>query len=63
MLTCKIATQLMSEVQDRQLELSEKLQLEMHLTLCKGCRNYRNQMKFLRQTCRHYVEEQTKGSD
>ena len=60
MLTCKNATRMLSEAQDRELVLSEKMQLEMHLALCKGCRNYRKQMKFLRQTCRRFVEESSK---
>jgi predicted anti-sigma-YlaC factor YlaD len=51
---------MLSEAQDRELVLSEKMQLEMHLALCKGCRNYRKQMKFLRQTCRRFVEESSK---
>lgn len=52
MLSCKEATRLLSEAQDRPLGLAEKLQLEMHLTLCRGCRNFRRQMDFLRAACR-----------
>lgn len=52
MLNCKEATHLMSEMQDRPLGLAEKLQLEMHLALCQGCRNFRRQMDFLRAACR-----------
>ncbi|MGA9396405.1 MAG: zf-HC2 domain-containing protein [Azonexus sp.] len=63
MLTCKNATQLLSEAQDRKLGLSEKMQLELHLALCKGCKNYGNQMKFLSQTCRRFVEEQKKDGE
>jgi predicted anti-sigma-YlaC factor YlaD len=63
MLTCKNATQLLSEAQDRKLALSEKMRLEIHLALCKGCKNYRNQMKFLSQTCRRFVEERNKDSE
>jgi len=62
MLTCKNATQLLSEGQDRKLTLSEKMSLEIHLALCKGCNNYRNQIKFLSQTCRRFVEERNKDS-
>lgn len=52
MLKCKEATRLMSAMQDRPLGLAEKLQLEMHLALCQGCRNFRRQMDFLRAACR-----------
>jgi len=40
MLTCKEITHLLSESQDRKLSISEKVQLEMHLAMCKGCRNF-----------------------
>ena len=55
MLTCKEATRIMSEAQDRKLGAGERLQLEMHLTLCRGCRNFRQQMEFLRAACRRLV--------
>ncbi len=61
MLTCKEATRIMSEAQDRQLGVGEKLQLEMHLAICRGCRNFREQMDFLRLACRRFVE--TKADD
>ena len=51
-MTCKVATRLLSEAQDRKLVLPEKLQLEIHLAMCTGCRNYRRQMSFLREACR-----------
>ena len=59
MLSCKEATHLMSESQDRQLGLSEKMQLEMHLALCKGCKNFKSQMNFLRAACQRYVKERS----
>ncbi len=57
MLNCKEVTHLLSEAQDRKLGLSEKLQLEMHLAICHGCRNFRSQMDFLRQACRRYFSD------
>lgn len=57
MLTCKEVTHLLSEAQDRKLGVAEKLQLEMHLAICHGCRNFRSQMDFLRQACRRYLGE------
>lgn len=63
MLNCKEVTHLLSESQDRKLALSEKLPLELHLTLCKGCRNFKGQMNLLRQACRRYVAELGKPGD
>jgi hypothetical protein len=34
--------------------VKETLALEMHILLCKGCRNYRDQMAFLRRACEGY---------
>ena len=54
MLTCREATRLMSEAQDRELETSERLSLRLHLLACRGCRAYRRQMDFLRSACRAF---------
>jgi predicted anti-sigma-YlaC factor YlaD len=56
MLSCKDATRMMSEAQDRKLGLAERVQLEMHLAICKGCRNFSEQMAFLRKACRAWSE-------
>ncbi|HEX6736027.1 MAG TPA: zf-HC2 domain-containing protein [Azonexus sp.] len=55
MLNCKEVTRLLSEGQDRPLGLAEKMQLEMHLAICQGCRNFRSQLAFLRDACRRYL--------
>ncbi|MDP1606547.1 MAG: zf-HC2 domain-containing protein [Rhodocyclaceae bacterium] len=56
MLSCKDVTHLLSEAQDRKLALSERLSLEMHLAMCKGCANFKKQMSFLRKACRGYAD-------
>ncbi len=53
MLSCKKATQLMSEKQDRSLQTSEKLSLKFHLMLCNGCRNYNDQLYIIHKACQH----------
>jgi len=63
MLTCKEATRMMSEAQDRKLGAGERLKLEMHLTLCRGCRNFRQQMEFLRAACRRLLGRDEPGQD
>lgn len=56
MLSCKEVTHLLSESQDRKLTLSEKMRLEMHLAMCKGCTNFKSQLRFLRDACKQYVK-------
>lgn len=54
MLTCKRATRLLSEAQDRELPWTEKIPLKLHLMMCAGCANFRRQLDFLRRACRQY---------
>lgn len=56
MMSCREATRLLSEGQDRTLGLGERVSLKMHLAICIGCANYRRQMEFLRQACRGYAD-------
>lgn len=57
MLSCRETTQRLSEAQDRELSLTEKLQLRMHLAMCGGCRNFSKQIDFLRAACRRYADK------
>jgi hypothetical protein len=52
MLSCKEASQLISEGQDRKLSLRERLGLRLHLWMCDSCRLFEQQLGFLRQTLR-----------
>lgn len=54
MLTCQQVTHLLSEAQDRELRLKEKLPLKLHLMMCSGCASFRQQLDFLRRACRQY---------
>lgn len=54
MLNCKEVTHMLSEAQDRKLALSERLPLRLHLAVCQGCRNFQQQMRFLREATRRY---------
>ncbi|ENX15508.1 hypothetical protein F895_02054 [Acinetobacter sp. CIP 64.2] len=49
MLTCRQATQLLSEKQDRPLLLREQTHLQLHLLACRSCRRYGKQIKSLSQ--------------
>jgi hypothetical protein len=48
MLTCKEATQLVSQGLDRRLAVHERAALRLHLLLCSGCSNFRKQVALLR---------------
>lgn len=52
MLTCKQATKVMSQAQDRPLSLKERLHLRLHLMMCRGCTRFEKQMRFIRGACR-----------
>lgn len=47
-ITCKDAHRLTSEGMDRELTLSERACVKMHLLACPGCRNFDGQMRLLR---------------
>jgi hypothetical protein len=44
----------MSQEQDRQLALSERIGLRLHVWICAGCSNYRRQLGVLREACRRF---------
>lgn len=48
MLSCKEATQLMSQKMDGKLSAMNRLSLGLHLLLCNGCRNFDGQIQFIR---------------
>ncbi len=52
MLNCKQNTELLSQAQDRPTTLKERLQMRMHLIVCKGCRNFEKQLAFIRKAAR-----------
>lgn len=54
MLPCKEVTRLVSQSLDRRLGLMEWIGLRLHFAVCDGCRRFREQMDFIRETCRRY---------
>lgn len=48
MLSCRDASRLSSEAQDRALTMPERLGLKLHLAMCALCRRYARQLAFLR---------------
>lgn len=55
MLNCREVTHLLSEAQDRKLDLIERLPLKVHLVMCQGCRNFDKQLHLLRAATRSYT--------
>ena len=54
MLSCRDASQLLSQAQERRLNWHERLLLRLHLVLCDGCRNFRSQLAIMREAMRRY---------
>lgn len=59
MMNCHEATRLMSESQERPLSMTERMSLKMHLMMCTGCANFKDQMGTLRVMTRNFA----KGKD
>jgi hypothetical protein len=55
MLSCKEATRLMSEGQDRPLSLRERIALRLHTLICGGCHRARQQFAMLRTMSRTWT--------
>ncbi len=56
MLSCKEATRLISESQERKLSLLETVPLRFHLMMCTGCHNFSKQIRFLREAMRAFTQ-------
>ena len=52
--SCKQASLLLSQSQDRPLGLVERLRLRAHLAICERCRRVSTQFDFLRLAVRRY---------
>jgi predicted anti-sigma-YlaC factor YlaD len=62
-LTCKEVSVLVSQLQEREISFIERLQLEAHLKLCEGCRNFQRQLDFLRRVVRRHPALREDGDD
>lgn len=61
MATCKEVSGLMSQAQDRRLGAGEKFKLNVHLMMCRGCRNFGDQLLFIRAAVKRYVGRDDNG--
>ncbi|MDO8313129.1 MAG: zf-HC2 domain-containing protein [Sideroxyarcus sp.] len=62
MMSCMQATRLISEAQDRDLSLPEKLSVKVHVMICTGCKNFSLQVPFISQAMRAYANGQDEES-
>jgi predicted anti-sigma-YlaC factor YlaD len=62
MMTCKEASRLISEGQERPMSLMERWGLRIHLWMCDNCRKFDRQIAFLRKALRMLGEELETGS-
>ena len=56
MLSCKEATQLVSQGLDRRLGFLERVTLRLHLLICDGCTHFHKQTAFLRKAMKRLAE-------
>jgi len=54
--TCRDASRLQSEALDGKLSFSKRLGLVLHLLICKWCRRYGKQIRFMREAAREHSE-------
>jgi hypothetical protein len=58
-LSCKQASMLLSQAQERRLGMLERSKLRLHLLACDGCTNFFKQLSFIRAAIRHYRDSDT----
>jgi len=51
-ISCKEASRLLSQAQDRRLGWLERLKLRAHLALCDFCTRFEEQLRFMREAMR-----------
>jgi hypothetical protein len=62
MLTCKEASRLLSQSLDQSLPTMKRLELRLHVWLCRSCSNFEKQLKFLRRAA-HQLEGEESQAD
>lgn len=60
--TCRQVTRLQSGALDRRLSWLERLGLRLHLLVCKWCRRYGRQIRFLRRAVREHPDHLSEAS-
>jgi len=55
--SCRQASRLQSEALDHKLPILQRIGLRIHLFLCKWCRRYEKQIRFLRDAAHEHPNE------
>ena len=55
--TCRQVSRLQSDVLDQPLSLPKRFGLRLHLLICKWCRRYGKQIRFLHQAVHEHPDE------
>jgi hypothetical protein len=56
LVSCREASHLVSQMQDRRLTSAEQVKLKLHLAACKACTAFERQLRLLREAMRRYRE-------
>jgi len=59
-ITCREATQITLQAEDRRVPLAERLSLRLHHRICTNCRRFARQVELMRDASarwRHYTED------
>lgn len=57
-LTCREATELVSQGLDRELSRWERFKLKLHLLICDACSNFLRQTAFMRRALKRLAERE-----
>ncbi|QLG89251.1 zf-HC2 domain-containing protein [Chitinibacter bivalviorum] len=60
---CREASFLLSQAQDRELALGEKISLRIHLLMCTKCTNFSRQLQMMRKLNRSYTAQGAQSED
>jgi len=60
LLSCKQVTRLVSRGLDRDLGFTERVRLRVHLAICNGCTNFKDQAEFLRRAIARLADDRAK---
>ena len=59
---CREAARAQSEALDHPLSPARRFGLQLHLLMCRWCRRYGNQIRFLKNAAHDHVEKQTEAA-
>lgn len=63
MLRCKEIAKLLSNSLDKDLSRWQKIEIRMHLFICRVCRRYWKQLRFLHKCVLQYYENKLKNTN